>query len=109
MPPISSLYPNLGCITDESKGTVFLKPASALAGFRNTVPLDSSVIQPRFGYKLDIGGTKLISGMDRVEGAELSGGIGVFSGRVPQVWMTNPAANTGVSTVYFGNWAQLPK
>ena len=77
----------------------------ALAGFRNTVPLDSSVIQPRFGYKLDIGGTKLISGMDRIEGAELSGGIGVFSGRVPQVWMTNPAANTGVSTVYFGNWA----
>ena len=77
----------------------------ALAGFRNTVPLDSSVIQPRFGYKLDIGGTKLISGMDRIEGAELSGGIGVFSGRVPQVWMTNPAANTGVATVYFGNWA----
>ena len=77
----------------------------ALAGFRNTVPLDSSVVQPRFGYKLDIGGTKLISGMDRIEGAELSGGIGVFSGRVPQVWMTNPAANTGVATVYFGNWA----
>ena len=43
--------------------------------------------------------------MDRVEGAELSGGIGVFSGRVPQVWMTNPAANTGVATVYFGDWA----
>ena len=42
-----------------------------LAGFSNTVPLESSVIQPRFGYKLDIGGTKLISGMDRVEGAEL--------------------------------------
>ena len=77
----------------------------ALAGFSNTVPLDSSVIQPRFGYKLDIGGTKLISGMDRIEGAELSGGIGVFSGRVPQVWMTNPAANTGVATVYFGDWA----
>ena len=77
----------------------------ALAGFRNNVPLDSSVIQPRFGYKLDIGGTKLISGMDRIEGAELSGGIGIFSGRVPQVWMTNPAANTGVATVYFGDWA----
>ena len=77
----------------------------ALAGFSNTAPLDSSVVQPRFGYKLDIGGTKLISGMDRIEGAELSGGIGVFSGRVPQVWMTNPAANTGVATVYFGNWA----
>ena len=77
-----------------------MNPAfEALAGFTNNTGLDSQVIQPRFGYKLDIGGTKLISGMDRVEGAELSGGIGVFSGRVPQVWMTNPAANTGVATV----------
>ena len=72
----------------------------ALAGFSNTAPLDSQVIQPRFGYKLDISDTKLISGMDRVEGAELSGGIGIFSGRVPQVWMTNPAANTGVTTIF---------
>ena len=79
----------------------------ALAGFRNTVPLDSSVVQPRFGYKLDIGGTKLISGMDRIEGAELSGGIGVFSGRVPQVWMTNPAANTGVATVFLVTGPQI--
>ena len=85
--------------------TAYNAAFEALAGFSNTVPLDSSVIQPRFGYKLDIGGTKLISGMDRIEGAELSGGIGVFSGRVPQVWMTNPAANTGVATVYFGDWA----
>jgi len=76
----------------------------ALAGFSNTTPLDSQVIQPRFGYKLDISDTKLISGMDRVEGAELSGGIGIFSGRVPQVWMTNPAANTGVATVFAGSW-----
>ena len=76
----------------------------ALAGFSNTTPLDSQVIQPRFGYKLDISDTKLISGMDRVEGAELSGGIGIFSGRVPQVWMTNPAANTGVTTVFAGSW-----
>ena len=75
-----------------------------LTGFSNTAPLESSVIQPRFGYKLDIGGSKLISGMDRVEGAELSGGIGVFSGRVPQVWMTNPAANTGVATIFAGSW-----
>ena len=76
----------------------------ALAGFSNTAPLDSQVIQPRFGYKLDISDTKLISGMDRIEGAELSGGIGIFSGRVPQVWMTNPAANTGVATVFAGSW-----
>ncbi len=76
----------------------------ALAGFSNTTPLDSQVIQPRFGYKLDISDTKLISGMDRIEGAELSGGIGIFSGRVPQVWMTNPAANTGVATVFAGSW-----
>ncbi len=75
-----------------------------LTGFSNTAPLESTVIQPRFGYKLDIGGSKLISGMDRVEGAELSGGIGVFSGRVPQVWMTNPAANTGVATIFAGSW-----
>ena len=73
----------------------------ALAGFTNNTGLDSQVIQPRFGYKLDISGTKLMSNMDWVEGAELSGGIGVFSGKIPQVWMTNPAANTGVATVYF--------
>ena len=34
----------------------------------------------------------------------LSGGIGVFSGRVPQVWMTKPAANTGVTTIFAGSW-----
>ena len=76
----------------------------ALAGFTNNTGLDSQVIQPRFGYKLDISGTKLISNMDWVEGAELSGGIGVFSGKIPQVWMTNPAANTGVATVFFGDF-----
>ena len=76
----------------------------ALAGFTNNTGLDSQVIQPRFGYKLDISGTKLMSNMDWVEGAELSGGIGVFSGKIPQVWMTNPAANTGVATVYFGDF-----
>ena len=80
----------------------------ALAGFTNNTGLDSQVIQPRFGYKLDISGTKLISNMDWLEGAELSGGIGVFSGRVPQVWMTNPAANTGVATVYFGEFNMDP-
>ena len=30
----------------------------ALAGFTNNTGLDSQVIQPRFGYKLDISGTK---------------------------------------------------
>ena len=77
---------------EQPENTAGYNPAfEALAGFANNLPLDSSVIQPRFGYKLDIGGTKFISSMDRVEGAELTGGIGVFSGRVPTVWLTNPA------------------
>ena len=86
---------------EQPTNTAGYNPAfEALAGFANNLPLDSRVIQPRFGYKLDIGGTKLISSMDRIEGAELSGGIGVFSGRVPTVWLTNPAANTGVATIF---------
>ena len=63
---------------------------SAIAGFDNNNGIDSEVIQPRFGYQLDVSGAKLFSEASWVDGAELSGGIGVFQGRVPQVWYLSP-------------------
>ena len=75
------------------------------AGFDNNNGIDSEVIQPRFGYQLDVSGAKLFSEASWVDGAELSGGIGVFQGRVPQVWYLSPFGSAnGMSTVFVGHW-----
>ena len=62
-------------------------------------------ISERFGYQLDVSGAKLFSEASWVDGAELSGGIGVFQGRVPQVWYLSPFGSAnGMSTVFVGHW-----
>ncbi len=42
---------------------------------------------PRFGFNLDAGGN---------QNTQIRGGIGVFSGRTPYVWISNQYSNTGV-------------
>ncbi len=78
---------------------------AAIAGFDNNLGIDSEVIQPRFGYQLDMSGAKIFSEASWIDGAELSGGVGVFQGRVPQVWYLAPFGSAnGMSTVFVGHW-----
>lgn len=76
------------------------KPAAnasflGFAGFSNSDIPKQSVLQPRFGFNLDITDS-LYDG--KVASAELRGGFGWFAGRVPNVWLANPFSNTGVIT-----------
>jgi hypothetical protein len=56
-------------------------------GIRNDVNLDGkSLIQPRFGFNLDLD-----------NGVEVHGGVGLFSGGNPNVWLSNNYSNNGVT------------
>ena len=57
-------------------------------GFRTDVTADESpVLSPRLGFNWDLSG----------EGKQqLRGGIGIFSGRTPYVWLSNQYSNTGI-------------
>ncbi|HEX7707019.1 MAG TPA: TonB-dependent receptor, partial [Thermoanaerobaculia bacterium] len=46
---------------------------------------ESMLISPRFGFNWQMGGNQ-----------QLRGGVGVFTGRAPYVWISNAYANTGV-------------
>jgi outer membrane receptor protein involved in Fe transport len=46
---------------------------------------ESVIMQPRIGFNWQLGGTQ-----------QLRGGVGVFLGRAPYVWISNAYANTGV-------------
>ena len=53
----------------------------------NQVPKASFLFAPRLGFNYDITGDRLTI---------LRGGVGIFSGRVPYVWISNQYSNTGV-------------
>lgn len=75
-----------------------------LTGYPNNSPLDSEIIQPRFGFDLDVSDI-LFGSNDFVDSAQLEGGIGVFSGKVPYVWLAPPfGSGSGMSTVFVGHW-----
>ncbi|MBI1937070.1 MAG: TonB-dependent receptor [Ignavibacteriales bacterium] len=58
------------------------------SGYSTTdVPNGNLLFSPRFGFNYDISG-------DRT--TQLRGGLGVFTGRIPYVWMSNNYGNTGV-------------
>jgi hypothetical protein len=68
----------------------------AVAGFsfRDGAKIETDNVQktsvlwsPRLGFNWDIGGKKT---------TQLRGGTGVFTGRVPYVWISNQASNNGV-------------
>lgn len=56
-------------------------------------PSQDVVWSPRFGFNWNPGG----SGNQQVRG-----GIGVFAGRTPYVWVSNAFANTGIETLLLG-------
>lgn len=55
-----------------------------------TFPTSNPLWSPRFGFNYDVKGNG---------GTMLRGGIGVFSGRPPYVWLSNAFVNTGLEQV----------
>ena len=78
-------------------GPAYNAIASEKLGFSNATPAKSRILQPRVGFNLDATDV-MFSGSDRIVSAELRGGLGLFAGRVPNVWLASPFSNTGVST-----------
>jgi|TARA_B100001093_G_scaffold36918_1_gene31626 hypothetical protein len=76
-------------------GPTYNAYGSGLLGFRNDTPASTSILQPRVGFQLDATDMPLFSG-ERIISAELRGGYGLFAGRVPNVWVASPFANSGV-------------
>ena len=68
---------------DAESGSSF----ESLFGFDNTErPNGNPVIQPRFGFNYDLGGGNT---------TQVRGGIGVFNGSNPAVWISNSFSNDG--------------
>ena len=76
-------------------GPAYNEYGSGLLGFRNDTPASTSILQPRFGFQLDATNLDMFSS-DKIVAAELRGGYGLFAGRVPNVWLASPFANSGV-------------
>ena len=76
-------------------GPAYNENGSTLLGFRNDTIASTSILQPRFGFDLDATGMSIFNN-DRIVSAQLRGGYGLFAGRVPNVWLASPFANSGV-------------
>lgn len=72
-------------------------------GLNNTVTYDGKfVIQPRFGFNYTF---------DWARPAQLRGGIGLFQGDAPQVWVGNAYSSTGLNYISYTNvvaWEDVP-
>ena len=60
----------------------------------NRLPKSRVLLAPRVGFTYDVLGTKEL---------QLRGGFGLFTGRVPFVWISNQFGNTGIELVRFEN------
>lgn len=71
-----------------------------LFGYRtDAVPDGNELWSPRFGFNWDITG----------EGKyQLRGGVGVFSGRSPYVWISNNYARNGIEQVSISAYGEIP-
>jgi len=56
----------------------------------SNVPTNTLTVSPRAGFNWNLGGAKTRQ--------QVRGGIGVFAGRTPYVWISNAYGNTGVET-----------
>lgn len=58
----------------------------------NKVPKSRILLSPRVGFNYDVNGNGA---------TQLRGGIGLFTGRVPFVWISNQYSNTGVESIKY--------
>lgn len=58
----------------------------------NQVPKSTPLMSPRVGFNWDVNGNKQ---------TQLRGGVGLFTGRVPFVWISNQYSNTGVESIKY--------
>ena len=56
------------------------------------VPSGNGLLNPRLGFNWDVNGDRSL---------QLRGGLGLFSGRTPYVWISNAYGNTGLDYVRF--------
>lgn len=56
----------------------------------NKVPKSQVLLSPRIGFNWDVQGNRQ---------TQIRGGIGIFTGRVPFVWISNQYGNTGIGTI----------
>jgi len=61
-------------------------------GFANNNVFDEGVWQPRIGFNYDMSDERYM---------QLRGGVGIFSGGMPNVWLSNSYTNTGGDTVNY--------
>ena len=59
----------------------------------SAIPAESITWEPRFGFNWDIGSAGK---------QQLRGGLGIFQGRTPFVWISNNYGNTGIGQVQLG-------
>jgi len=87
----------LGLRADRPKfnTTPSFNPAvQAARGLSTTaIPSETVTWEPRAGFNWDINGTGK---------QQLRGGVGMFQGRTPFVWISNNYGNTGVEQVLLG-------
>lgn len=75
-------------IPDISDKPLFNQAAATAFGFRNDATIDgNSIIQPRAGFNYTF---------DSERRTQLRGGVGLFSGSSPNVWLSNAFSNTGL-------------
>ncbi|MEN8162559.1 MAG: carboxypeptidase regulatory-like domain-containing protein [Acidobacteriota bacterium] len=71
-----------------------------LFGYRtDVVPDGNELWSPRFGFNWDIAGQGKM---------QLRGGVGVFSGRSPYVWISNNYARNGLEQVSISAYGEIP-
>jgi len=67
----------------------------AAFGFPNNGVIDEGVLQPRIGFNYDMSDERYM---------QLRGGVGLFSGGTPNVWLTNSYTNTGGDVSVYRNF-----
>ncbi len=62
----------------------------------NKIPKSKLLFSPRVGFNYDVNGEHK---------TQIRGGIGLFTGRVPFVWISNQYSNTGVESIKYDDYA----
>ncbi len=79
-------------LPDFSSQKLYNARIEQLYGYDNTVLPDSKLVQPRFGFNYTF---------DSDRPTQLRGGVGLFGGAAPNVWLAGAYQNTGLNYVEY--------